>query len=102
MAHRITLLALEGCFASNVIGFIDLLDTANTVCARLEPPRPPPFEWQVVSPDGKPVRASNGGMVAVDGGLAMRPLGKVIVIPAFGSPRPDRCCRSRRRSALRP
>jgi len=89
MAHRITLLALDGCFASNVIGFIDLLDTANTVSARFDPPRQPPFTWQVLSPDGKPVRASNGFRLAVDGGLARRPRGKVIVIPAFGSPLPD-------------
>ena len=29
------------------------------------------FEWRTISDDGKPVRASNGGVVPVDGDLAL-------------------------------
>jgi transcriptional regulator GlxA family with amidase domain len=97
MTHRITLLALDGCFASNVIGFIDLLQTANMVAGRLG--RPALFAWEVLSLDGKAVRASNGGMLAVDGRIGRRTPGKVIVIPAFGSPQPDTLIAAVRRHA---
>jgi transcriptional regulator GlxA family with amidase domain len=85
MTTRITLLALEGCFASNVIGFIDLLHIANMVTARDVAVRKPPFEWNVLSLDGNPVRASNGCMIAVDGHVARQTASQVVVIPAFGS-----------------
>ena len=86
MAHRITLLALEGCFASNITGAVDLFNTANIVARRLE--REPPFEWQVLSLDGRPVRASSGYQMTVDGALENAPPAKVVMIPAFGSPQP--------------
>lgn len=86
MAHRITLLALNGCFGSNVIGTIDMLWTTNLLASRLEPPREPVFQWQVLSPDGQTVTTSNGYHLAVDGNLDHAPPGKVVIIPAFGSP----------------
>jgi transcriptional regulator GlxA family with amidase domain len=87
--HRITLLALNECFASNVIGAADLLHAANLTAARLEPPRGPLFEWRVVSPSGKPVRASNGATLSVDGAPDQVAVGKLIIVPAFGSPEPQ-------------
>jgi transcriptional regulator GlxA family with amidase domain len=69
-----------------VIGFIDLLHTANVIAARATPDRKPPFEWKVLSVDGREVRASSGCRLAVDGRIARHAAGKVIVIPAFGSP----------------
>jgi transcriptional regulator GlxA family with amidase domain len=90
LAHRITLLALDECLASNVVGAADLLKAANLVAARLDPPREPVFEWQVLSPDGRPIRASNGLTLSVDGALDRTPPGKVIIVPAFGSPEPER------------
>lgn len=86
MTTRITLLALESCFASNVIGFIDLLHTANMIAARASPSAKPPFEWTVLSLDGKAVRTSNGCILAVDGRVGRKPASNVIFIPAFGSP----------------
>ena len=87
MAHRITLLALDECFASSITGAIDLFNTANIVARRLE--REPLFEWQVLSLDGRPVRASNGYSLTVDGALENAPPAKVVMIPAFGSPQPE-------------
>jgi transcriptional regulator GlxA family with amidase domain len=89
VAHRITLLALDGCFASNLVGCVDLFNTANLAAARLDPPGAPVFEWQVLSPGGLPVRASNGITLSVDGALEGAGLGKLIVVPAFGSPEPE-------------
>ncbi|MDQ3773132.1 MAG: hypothetical protein M3461_01460 [Pseudomonadota bacterium] len=48
MAHRITLIALDNYFASNVIGTVDLLHTANLIGARRDRPLDPIFEWQVL------------------------------------------------------
>ncbi|HKK06236.1 MAG TPA: helix-turn-helix domain-containing protein [Gammaproteobacteria bacterium] len=89
MSYRVTLLALEGCFASNVAGAIDLFDTANQVAARQDPSTEPIFTWQVLSPGGQPVRASSGCMLAVDGPVDGAPPARLIMIPAFGSPRPS-------------
>jgi transcriptional regulator GlxA family with amidase domain len=89
VAHRVTLLALNSCFSSNIVGTIDMLWTANLVASRLDPPRGTVFEWQVLSPHGEPVQTSNGYRLAVDGDLDRRPPGKVVIIPAFGSPQPD-------------
>ena len=97
MAHRITLLALEGCFASNITGAIDLLNTANVVARRLE--REPLFEWQVLSPDGRAVRASSGYRMTVDGALDKAPPAKVVMIPAFGSPQPEQLAAAVKRQA---
>jgi transcriptional regulator GlxA family with amidase domain len=89
MAHRVTLLALNTCFGSNIVGTIDMLWTANLVASRLDPPHEAVFEWQVLSPNGETVHTSNGYRMAVDGDINRTPAGKVIVIPAFGSPQAD-------------
>lgn len=89
MSHRISLLALEGCFASNIMGAIDLFDTANRIAGLRRHPQAPLFAWQVLSIDGQPASASNGYRIAVDGALEGAPLAKTIIIPAFGSPQPQ-------------
>jgi transcriptional regulator GlxA family with amidase domain len=88
MSQRITFLALNDCFASNIVGAIDMLWTANTVAAQVGASADAAFEWQIVSPTGAPVRASSRQTIAVDGNLE-RTAGKVIVVPAFGSPQSD-------------
>jgi AraC family carnitine catabolism transcriptional activator len=53
----------------------------------------PLFEWLSVSVDGKPVRASNGTIVPVDGELArVEPFGTIFVLASFD---PMRAARSR-------
>lgn len=89
MAHRVTLLALNDCFGSNIVGSMDMLGAANLAAGRADPPREPVFEWQVLSADGEAVRTSNGYCLAVDGDLDRQPPGKVVIIPAFGSARPE-------------
>jgi transcriptional regulator GlxA family with amidase domain len=88
MSHRITLLALEGCFASNIAGAIDLFDTANRIASLNDSSLAPLFAWQVLSPDGQAARTSNGYQLTVDGSLAVASFAKTIMIPAFGSSRP--------------
>ena len=51
------------------------------------------FEWRTISDDGKPVRASNGAIVAVDGDLALAAgCASVFVLASFD---PARTARSR-------
>src|SRR3569833_3768245 len=51
------------------------------------------FEWQTISDDGKPVRASNGGVVSVDGDLALAAgCASLFVLASF---EPARTARSR-------
>ena len=97
MAHRITLLALEGCFASNITGAIDLFNTANQVAQRLG--REPLFVWQVLSLDARPVRASSGYRMTVDGALDEAPMAKVVMIPAFGSAQAEQLAGAVKRQA---
>lgn len=89
MTYRITLLALDECFASNLAGTADLLRAANLVAAEVDARAEPQFSWKVVSPDGRLVRASNGLSLNVDGAARDHPPGQLIVVPAFGSPQPD-------------
>ncbi|HZE10921.1 MAG TPA: helix-turn-helix domain-containing protein [Burkholderiales bacterium] len=90
MPHLISLLALDGCFASNVVGTVDLLHSANLIGANRDPPLGPVFEWQVLSLDGRPVRASNGYFLPVDAALKNAPSAKVVVIPALSIAEPGR------------
>jgi len=88
MAHRIAIVALDDCFASNVVGLVDLLHSANLIAAQCDPPLDSMFEWQVLSSDGRPVRASNGYTLAVDGAVNGRWQAKVVVVPAFSIAHP--------------
>jgi len=88
MSQLVTLLALEGCFASNIMGAIDLFNTANLVAARQDAYHAALFSWQVLSPDGRPATASNGYQIPVDGVIDNARQSAMIIIPAFGSPQP--------------
>ena len=71
--RRAAILALEGCYASSLTGFADVLQVANAhlrmqhgaggiALAR-------PFEWQFVSLGGRPVTACNGLSIGVNTAL---------------------------------
>jgi transcriptional regulator GlxA family with amidase domain len=100
MAHRISLVALERCFASNIVGTVDLLSSANLIGARRNPPLEATFEWQVLSIDGRPVRASNGYPIAVDRALEKALNAKVVIVPALSIEEPARL--SERLESYRP
>jgi transcriptional regulator GlxA family with amidase domain len=89
MSHPIAIVGLDDCFASNVIGLVDLLHCANLIAARRNPPLDCVFEWQVLSIDGEPVRASNGYRIAVDGALDGARPAKVVIVPAVSIAHPE-------------
>jgi transcriptional regulator GlxA family with amidase domain len=89
MAYRIAIVVPDDCFASNVVGLVDLLHSANLIARRHDPPLDVVFEWKVLSSDGRPVRASNGYMLAVDGAVGSAWRAKVVVVPAFSIADPE-------------
>ena len=61
--HRIAFLVLPDCSHLGLAAAIEPLFVANWLS------RQPVFAWTIVSADGRPVRASNGMTIAVDGDL---------------------------------
>jgi transcriptional regulator GlxA family with amidase domain len=58
--YRAAVLSYDNCYASNLAGFADVLQIANSHLRRQMGDVTPQFEWRFVSTDGQPVTASNG------------------------------------------
>ncbi|GAB3628332.1 transcriptional regulator [Pandoraea terrae] len=76
------ILALDGCYASSLAGFADVLQVANAHLRKQRAPASAYFEWRFVSLSGKPVVASNGLPIAVRDEVADRPF-DLIFIPSL-------------------
>ena len=57
---RAAILSYADCYVSNLAGFADVLQIANSHLRRQLGAGTPQFEWRFVSTDGLPVTASNG------------------------------------------
>ena len=76
--RRLALLLLPECSNLGLAAVTEPLFVANWLAERAL------FEWRSFSVDGKPVRASNGAMLAVDGDLAgARECASVFVLASF-------------------
>jgi AraC family transcriptional regulator, carnitine catabolism transcriptional activator len=76
--HRLGLLLLPEFSNLGLAAVTEPLFVANWLVQR------PLFQWQSISADGKPVRASNGAVVAVDGDLSsLRECHSVFVLASF-------------------
>jgi AraC family carnitine catabolism transcriptional activator len=76
--RRLALLLLPECSNLGLAAVTEPLFVANWLAQRAL------FEWRSFSVDGKPVRASNGAMLAVDGDLAgARECASVFVLASF-------------------
>ncbi|RKT98863.1 transcriptional regulator [Burkholderia sp. Nafp2/4-1b] len=58
--HRAAILAYDGCYASSLGGFADVLQVANSHLRQQQGAGSSPFEWHFMSTDGGVVTASNG------------------------------------------
>ena len=58
--YRAAILSYDDCYASNLGGFADVLQIANSHLRRQFGASTAQFEWRFVSTDGQPVTASNG------------------------------------------
>lgn len=71
--RRAAILALDGCYASSLAGFADVLQVANAHLHRHQRMSgvalARPFAWQFVARDGRPVTACNGLTLGVDSAL---------------------------------
>ncbi len=76
---KLAVLLLEGCMESAVIGVADLLGLANFVMRRLG--KETRFQFETLSPDGKPVRTSRGTHFTVDAGLSGTKSYDAIIVP---------------------
>ncbi len=76
--HRLALLLLPEFSDFGLAAVTEPLFVANWLAQE------PLFEWRTVSADGRPVRASNGRVVPVDGDLALpEPVRSVFVLASF-------------------
>lgn len=57
---RAAILTFDGCYASSVAGFADILQIANSHLELERAPQSSFFKWRFVSLSGKPATASNG------------------------------------------
>ena len=57
---RAAILTFDGCYASSVAGFADILQIANSHLRLEQAPASALFEWRFVSPSGEAAIASNG------------------------------------------
>ena len=69
MTIRIALVAFDDCFATGVVGSLELFQWANIIHQRLHPESPLPFRVQIVSADGKAVRAASGFCLPIEASL---------------------------------
>lgn len=70
----------DGVLASGVAGAIDVFHAANTF--HVEGGHDKKLRWRVESLDGQPVRAASGQTIAVDGKIAARENGDIILLTA--------------------
>src|SRR5581483_8217989 len=89
MTHHVSILAFDNCFASAVVGSVDLLYAANMIAGTLTPGSPPVFAAQIVSPDGRAVRAASGYRVDVAAALAQAAPAEAVVIPGISVIEPE-------------
>lgn len=83
MTTRIALVAFEDCFATGIVGSLELFQWANAIHQRLYPQSPLPFRVQIVSVSGQPVRAASGFCLPVDASLDNMTNAQVVLIPGF-------------------
>lgn len=81
--RSVVLLLADDCQASAVLSMVEVLRVANLHAARAEPGAPPVFRWQLLSPDGKPVRTMGGATVGVEGNLSRAGRADAVFVPAI-------------------
>jgi len=78
---KVALIALDGCYASSLTGFMDLLQIANAHAEKQLQGALEPFEWTILSMNGEPVQAQGGLLLAANAGLERDETFDLIYIP---------------------
>ena len=77
----VALIMMDGCYASSLTGFMDLLQIANAHAHRQLGTAIEPFSWTFLSMDGKPVQASGGLALAAERRLEGAPAFDIVYVP---------------------
>lgn len=84
MTIKLTILAFDNCVSSGITSPIDVFKTAN---AQLWQSRTDSsqrqFSWTIASPQGKPIRCSNGLRIQADGGLELLLSSDIVLLPGL-------------------
>lgn len=83
MTHRITMLAVDGCWGTSLLGVSGVLHTANRIAGNIAPDSTPLFEYRLLSPEGKTVQCEDGHTVGVNGSLDDLDRPEILFLPAF-------------------
>lgn len=83
MTHRLAIVACPNAFATGISATLDLLMSANLLARQFLGAERDLFSCRVVSADGRPVIASNGYPVAVDGPPALAEDAELLILPGF-------------------
>lgn len=78
---KVALLMMDGCYASSLTGFMDLLQIANSHARKQSGTALEPFSWTFLSMDGKPVQASGGLALAAERRLVGAPQFDIVYVP---------------------
>ncbi|MEM8863114.1 MAG: helix-turn-helix domain-containing protein [Chloroflexota bacterium] len=81
MTTQITLLAFDQCYTSGITNLLDVFHVANRLWQRRHPDTAPIFDWQVVSPDGRPVSTTSRLTLPVEGKLADVENTDMLIVP---------------------
>lgn len=76
-------IAIEGCYASSLTGFIDLLHVANAYTKKQLGNTVEPFEWKILSLTGEDVVSSNGLTIQVKASTSTTETYDLIYIPGL-------------------
>ncbi len=90
-----TIVTFDNCNASSVTSFVDVLGVANQLWGRRQPGAGPLFTWELVSPNGRPVRTSVGITLDVAGDFVCGRTRRtdVVYVPACHFTEEDRLLR---------
>lgn len=83
MVQRISVIGMNGCGATVLMAAVDTFVIANLISSHISGSEEPLFDIQLVSPDGKPIRCSNGHTVSCDGDLSRVQRGDVVICQPF-------------------
>lgn len=72
---------MDGCYASSLTGFMDLLQIANAHARKQLGTALEPFSWTFMSMDGKPVQASGGLSLAAERRMEGAPKYDIVYVP---------------------
>lgn len=81
---KIAIWALDGGLSSTIAGTIDVFHVANLLWKNRHPDtNASPFQWQLASPSGQPVRTDSGVMISVDAAIDPSVDVDIVLVPGI-------------------